>query len=338
MKNDDEMYRSVLSRREEYRKKKEKRIHTIRRTVPVLVCFCFTVVFVPMIWDNLAKLPDVPIHTDIVDEPTIDSSERAAADDIIESSSTDQAISADAVSTTIPDQNSESDIVVTAEKNKTQTFTTAVSSEKSGRETEQKTAVHRETQAPVTTAAVVIETKPIMEVQTTPPVQTTAETPKTIVNETKPIITEITQLPDFEPEQTGDCSPAQPFPSGQEPVGSPLEPVTTEATKPSDIVQRPGNSSVQPVTTEATKPPDIVQETVNSYVQPVTTEITKLPDIVQEPVNSPVQPVTTETSKPPDIDQDVQEPVALSSQPIPFDHTNKYSYKYKYEVILWTTP
>ncbi len=105
MKNDDEMYQSVLSRREEYHEKKEKRIRTIRRTAPVLACFCVTVVFGLRFWDDLAKLPHVPIQPDIVDEPMIESSESTTAADTTESSSTDQAIITDAGSTTISTQN-----------------------------------------------------------------------------------------------------------------------------------------------------------------------------------------------------------------------------------------
>lgn len=158
MKNDDEMYRSVLSRREEYRKNKEKRIRTIRRTVPVLACFCFIVVFIPMLWGDFAKLPDIQIQPNTVDEPTIESSESAA------------------VSTTISTQKPETDMIVTTKKKQTQTvITTAVSDRRSYRETKQETAEHRETQPPVTDA-------PIIETQTTAPKQTTVETSVTTVD------------------------------------------------------------------------------------------------------------------------------------------------------------
>ncbi|MDE6019875.1 MAG: hypothetical protein K2H01_02600 [Ruminococcus sp.] len=184
MKNDDEMYRSILSRYEKYQEKKKRRIRTIRRTVPVFACFCFTVVFGLRFWDDLAKLSRFPIQPDIVDEPMIESSESTTAADTTESSSTDQAIVTNVVSTTISAQNSEIDIVATTGKSQTQTVTIAVSGEESGRETEQEASEHRETQAPVTTAPVV-ETKPIIEVQTTSPVQTTVEPPNTIVTETE---------------------------------------------------------------------------------------------------------------------------------------------------------
>lgn len=219
VKNDDEMYRSVLSRREEYRKKKEKRIRTIRRTVPVLACFCFTVLFGLRFWDDLAKLPRLPIQPDIVDEPMIESPESTTAADTTESSSTDQATIANAVSTTIPTQNSETDMVAATGIPQTQTVTTAVSDEESGRETENETIEHKETQAPV------VETKPVIEVQTTSPVQTTAAV-------SEPITTATPKPPDIDPS----------------PVDPPIPPITT--TEPGEappIVQEPIDPDDPPV-------------------------------------------------------------------------------------------
>lgn len=220
VKNDDEMYRSVLSRREEYRKKKEKRIRTIRRTVPVLACFCFTVLFGLRFWDDLAKLPRLPIQPDIIDEPMIESPESTTAADTSESSSTDQAIITDAVSTTISAQNPGTDMVAATGIPQTQTVTTAVSGEESGRETEQETPEHRETQAPA------VETKPTIEVQTTSPVQTTEKTNKTTAAVSEPITTattkpsDIVQDPEDPPAQDSDVPPAY------EPSAPPVQPIS----------------------------------------------------------------------------------------------------------------
>lgn len=231
MRNDDEMYRSVLSRREEYRKKKEKRIRTIMRTVPVLACFCFTVVFGLRFWDDLAKLPHFPIQPDIVDESTIESPESTTAADTTESSFTDELNITDAVSTTVPNQNSETDMVTATEKTQTQTVTTAISDNKSDKGNEQETTEHKETQVPVTTAPVV-ETKPTIEFQTTSPVQTTAAV-------SDPITTATTKPPDIDPA----------------PVNPPMPPTTT--TEPSEappIVQKPSDPD-DPPAYEPSAPP-----------------------------------------------------------------------------------
>lgn len=247
MKNDDEMYRSVLSRREEYRKKKEKRICTVRRTVPLLACFCFAVVFGLMFWDDLAKLHSIPIHPDIVEESMIEPSESTAAADTTESSSTDQVIINDAVSTTISAQNSETDMVAATVPPQTQTVATAVSSEESGRETEHETIEHTETQAhvedkkpntDVQTTSPVTYTQPVITVQTTPPAQTTVEITTSIVIKPEPSTNETTKPPD----------------NSQDSVNSPSPPIPTE---PSDMAQE------EPVA------PDIAQEPVALPAQPI---------------------------------------------------------------------
>lgn len=247
MKNDDDMYRNVLSRREEYRKKKEKRICTIRRTVPVLACFCFTLVFGLMFWDDLAKLHSIPIHPDILEESMIESSESIAAANTTESSSMDQEIITDAVSTTISAQNSETDMVAATVPPQTQPVATAVSVEGSGRDTEQETIEHTETQAPVEaknpntdvqTTAPVIYTQPVTAAQTTPPSQTTVEISTSIVIQPEPSTNETNKPPD----------------NFQDSVNSTLPPIPTE---PSDMAQE------EPVA------PDIVQEPVALPAQPI---------------------------------------------------------------------
>lgn len=233
MKNNDEMYRSVLSRREEYRRKKEKRIRTIRRTVPVLACFCFTVVYGLRFWDDLARFSRDPIQPNIVNEPMTENTESTAAADTTESSLTEQAIIADAVSTTISVQNPEEDMAADTGANQTQTVTTAAAVEESSGEAEHETIEHTETQAPVTTAPVV-ETKPVIVAQTTAPVQTASEAAKTVVNKPEPTITATTK------------------PSGtvHEPVDPPPPPITTKAL---DIAYEP---SYPPTPAVATKPHD----------------------------------------------------------------------------------
>lgn len=148
MKNDYEMYQSLLSRYSDYQEKKKKRIRTIRRTVPVLACFCFTVVFGPRFWDNLAKLPRFPIQPSIIEEPT----------------------------TEIPDTTTteSTERVVLTEAQQTQTVTVVVTDIPSSREPEPITNNPTETRALKTTLNI--------QPQTTTPVQTTEKTPVTTIN------------------------------------------------------------------------------------------------------------------------------------------------------------
>lgn len=69
MKNDFEMYQSVLFKRNEYRLRKERRIRIIKRTVPILACFVFTVVLV-LGWKHADKMPIIPSDPDIIEVTT----------------------------------------------------------------------------------------------------------------------------------------------------------------------------------------------------------------------------------------------------------------------------
>ena len=60
MKNDEQMYQSVLSRRDAYRTKKERQKRVFLRAVPVLACCCLAAVLGIGYWDHLKKLPEIP--------------------------------------------------------------------------------------------------------------------------------------------------------------------------------------------------------------------------------------------------------------------------------------
>ena len=176
MKNDDEMYQSLLSRYNDYQEKREKRIRTIRRTVPVLASFCFVVVLGFGLWDNLAKLPNIPEQSEIVNHTTVENTESTTVADTTESSSTAQSVIVTAPSsTTVSVPESETDMFDSTRTVQTQTVTTAASVEASGEETKQKQTL------PITTAPI-IQTQPVTNIQTTLPVQTTVETPTTTIN------------------------------------------------------------------------------------------------------------------------------------------------------------
>lgn len=60
MKNDEQMYQSVLSRRDAYRAEKERRKGVFLRAVPVLACCCLAAVLGLGYWNHLKKLPEIP--------------------------------------------------------------------------------------------------------------------------------------------------------------------------------------------------------------------------------------------------------------------------------------
>lgn len=70
MKSHNEMYRSLLSRYNEYQDKKQKRIRTLRRIAPVLACFVIVVGLGLGYWKHLDKTPIILADTDIVEVTT----------------------------------------------------------------------------------------------------------------------------------------------------------------------------------------------------------------------------------------------------------------------------
>lgn len=73
MKNDYEMYQSVLSKRNEHREKKERQKRIIIRTVPVFACFVLTAGLGLGYWNYSKNIPNIPSYPDIGDEVTTSS-------------------------------------------------------------------------------------------------------------------------------------------------------------------------------------------------------------------------------------------------------------------------
>ena len=67
MKSHNEMYKSLLSRYNEYQEKKQKRIRTLRRIAPVLACFVIVVGLGLGYWNHLNKMPIIPNDSDIIE-------------------------------------------------------------------------------------------------------------------------------------------------------------------------------------------------------------------------------------------------------------------------------
>ena len=150
MKNDDQMFQSVLFRRNEYRERKNRRIRTIRRTVPVLACFCLTIALGVGYWDHFKNLPHIPVQPNIIEEPTVETPDTTTAstdDNTTVSSETPS----EPASTTAPTSNSETERMTTTAGNQAQTVTTVVTDATEAPTTEPPVVTTVETQAPIVT-------------------------------------------------------------------------------------------------------------------------------------------------------------------------------------------
>jgi cytoskeletal protein RodZ len=197
MKNDDQMYQSVLSRYAEYQEtKKRRRKLAIKRTVPVLACFCLTIALGVGYWDHFRNLPHIPVQPNIIEEPTIETPDTTTASTDANTTVGSETPSEPA-STTAPTTNSETERMTTTAGVQTQTVTTVVTDATEAPTTEQ-VVKQTETQAPATTPPATY-TQPI----TDSPVITTEATSAPFV--TEPITTTDSESP--EPIS----SPAQPL-------------------------------------------------------------------------------------------------------------------------------
>lgn len=70
MKNDDEMYQSLLSRYEAYQEEKIQRKRIVRRIVPIAACFCLSVALGCSYWFHFRNIPTVPALPETTTEPT----------------------------------------------------------------------------------------------------------------------------------------------------------------------------------------------------------------------------------------------------------------------------
>ncbi|MBR6982747.1 MAG: hypothetical protein IKH75_04290 [Ruminococcus sp.] len=171
MKNYDEMYQSVLSKYDEYLEKKRKRIRTIKRTVPVLACFCLTIALGVGYWDHFKNLPHIPVQPNIIEEPTIetpDTTMSTPANTTVSSLTPSEPASTTALTT-----NSKTERMTTTAGVQTQTVTTVVTDATETSATEQ-VVMQTETPVPVTTAAAV-QTAANTEPTTALPIQTTED-------------------------------------------------------------------------------------------------------------------------------------------------------------------
>lgn len=189
MKNDNEMYQSILSRRDDYLKRKKKRILIIKRTIPVLACFFLVIVLGLGFRDRFSELIKFPEQPNIIEEPTnyvTDTTE--PTDEIPEITDTSTAASQFVEQTT--------------------SYSVPVTHTVSLTETKQTTSVQQHQNQIVTTkdsasgtsentqaSGTITRTTPRTDIQTTPPIVTTVVTVTSFVTETEPITTQ-TAIPD----------------------------------------------------------------------------------------------------------------------------------------------
>ena len=197
MKNDEQMYQSVLSRRDAYRAKKERRKGVFLRAVPVLACCCLAAVLGLGYRNHLKKLPEIPA---VQVDPEISGTELpvTAAPAVTESG---------------------------------QTVTTAVRTEKTqsvtAKSTETVTKTVTEAEATESAAARQTETQPV----TAPPVTRTGRVTQTQpMTQTKPVTeppavtTEEPGAPE-PPIQTTETNPIPQSPGKDNPVATQVQPL-----------------------------------------------------------------------------------------------------------------
>ena len=138
MKNNDEMYQSLLSRYEEYQQKKKKRLLVIGRVVPALACFCLAIILGLGYWKHNSGLPIIPEQPEIIEATTVSTAE------ITQTAQTTTDIkTASAISTTKK--------TATTVSGHSTAVTTDVSETRQTAITEQTTAGNTETQATAAT-------------------------------------------------------------------------------------------------------------------------------------------------------------------------------------------
>ena len=114
MKNHNEMYQSLLSRYNEHQEKKIKRIRTIRRTVPVLACFCLTIALGVGYWDHFRTLPHIPVQPNIIEEPTSEIPEITTTASTDANTTINSGTPSEPASTTAPTSNSETERITSS--------------------------------------------------------------------------------------------------------------------------------------------------------------------------------------------------------------------------------
>lgn len=168
MKNDDEMYRSLLSRYEEYQGKKTRRIQMIKRTAPVAACLCFITVLGFAHLERYAKLPKEPDNSIIVEDTTV-SKEEPTDNPSASNTSAQTGLNSTIAPSTTTVASSHSAVVSPTEKTDPAAVTTVASDTKTSAENAETTLPEESnvTAPSVSTEAVVVTTSANVPVTTT---------------------------------------------------------------------------------------------------------------------------------------------------------------------------
>ncbi len=150
MKNDDQMFQSVLSRRNEYQERRKRRILTIKHSAPVLACFCLCAVLGLGYWNHFRKLPGIPVQPDVIDETTLEVPETTTSTESENTSKTQITKQTEPVFITTPTSRDRTDHISTTASIQTQT-TAAVTDASESPVTQQVTGKQTEMQASATT-------------------------------------------------------------------------------------------------------------------------------------------------------------------------------------------
>ena len=178
MKNDEQMYQSVLSRRDAYRERKNQRIRTIRRTVPAFACLCLTIALSFGYRNHLRNLPDIPVQSDSMEKPSAETTDTAAVSADAHTTVSTETPSG-SVTAAVSVRSTETEQITTGTK-QAETILTDITDADDNTAPELTTDQPAETQASFT-APPATATQPVTE----PPVITTAEAPQT--TETEPV-------------------------------------------------------------------------------------------------------------------------------------------------------
>lgn len=178
MKNDDQMFQSVLSRRNEYRERRKKRILTIKHTAPVLACFCLCAVLGLGYWSHFRNIPSIPVQPDVIDETTLEVPETSTSTESENTFKTQITNQTEPVFITTPTFRDETDHISTTTSIQTQT-TAAVTDASESPVTQQVTGKQTEMQASATTH-LVTEPPPTTTVPSSNNVTTAIRTDMTI--------------------------------------------------------------------------------------------------------------------------------------------------------------
>lgn len=146
MKNDDQMFQSVLSRRNEYQERRKRRILTIKHSAPFWACFCLCAVLGLGYWNHFRKLLGIPVQPDVIDETTLEVPETTTSTESENTSKTQITKQTDHISTTASIQTQTTAAVTDASES-------PVTQQVTGKQTEMQASAttHLVTEPPPTT-------------------------------------------------------------------------------------------------------------------------------------------------------------------------------------------